>query len=263
MRSKRPLASILVFSCLALYGCKEQILHNLSEGDANKIIAELSEISLDGEKINGEKVKQPDGKWSVAVSTSNVPNALAHLKRARLLRDEPKSAESSSLIASREDQQFRHERNLSREIERSLTAIDGVLEARVHLNLPPRDPIFGQKAAGAKGTASLLLVTNGDAPVTKEEFAALVGGAAGIEIEDVRVLISNEARSPTLKSKDETSKESLLPFRDLIAIITFALLLIGALLIYLTSHRWRDLERNSLRKKVRSNEEMMLSEALK
>jgi type III secretory pathway lipoprotein EscJ len=74
-------------------------------------------------------------------------------------------------------------------IEDSLNAMSGVLEARVHLNLPETDPLFGTRKQDA-GSGSVLLVVDGRYLAKDEEVSGLVSGAAGIPATRVTVLKS-------------------------------------------------------------------------
>ncbi len=176
---------VFVF-CLLLTGCKEQILHDLSEMDANRLLTRLGAAS-----ITAEKIKQADSRWSLSVDQQDSLAALSLLSEARVLRDSnKKSEEASPLVSNREDQRFRFERRLSGELEETLGALPGVLEARVHLNLPPVDPLFGRPSRDNKGSASILIVLKRESELQVDSVAQLVSGASGISREGVSVLLS-------------------------------------------------------------------------
>jgi len=168
-----------------LAACQEQILHNLSETEVNKILTRLDEIS-----VAAEKVKQPDGSWGLSVPKADALKAIKYLNETRILPESGTAlSERPSMITSREEQRFRYERAISREIELTLANIPGVLEARVHLNLPVVDPLFGQPLGNQRGTGSVLLVVR-DSSLSREQIAALVSGASGIPSDGVSVLFS-------------------------------------------------------------------------
>jgi type III secretory pathway lipoprotein EscJ len=54
-----------------LAGCREPILHDLAESEANRLISRLSQID-----VASEKVIQADGRWSLAVGHSDTVKAL-------------------------------------------------------------------------------------------------------------------------------------------------------------------------------------------
>jgi hypothetical protein len=93
------------------------------------------------------------------------------------------------LVSSREEQWFRYERSVAQSIEGSLSTMQGVLEARVHLHLPESDPLFGTRRDD-RGSGSLLMVVDSRFVAKDEELASLVAGAAGITATNVRVLRS-------------------------------------------------------------------------
>jgi type III secretion protein J len=78
---------------------------------------------------------------------------------------------------------------LSGELEKTLSAIDGVLAARVHLSLPEIDPL--REAPRPKATASVLLKHRGTTPpLDVHEVKRLVAGAApGLSPDDVAVVM--------------------------------------------------------------------------
>jgi len=169
----------------SLVGCQEQLIHHLSEGEANRLITQLADVG-----IVSEKVKQADGSWAIAVDSADTVTALRAVSDSRLLRDlQEVPPDKGSLMSSREDQRFRYERALSRELQATLNNIPHVLESRVHLNLPMVDPLFGQKLDSSPGSASVLLVVNEDS-VSRQDVAAVLAGASGIPFKDISIMVS-------------------------------------------------------------------------
>lgn len=176
---------------MILSGCSEEIIHGLSEAEANKILTGLHAAS-----ITAEKVKEPDGFWAISVTKEESLEALKVLSESRLLPESgPDTPSSSGVLSSREDQKFRLERSISRELEGTLRNIPGVLESRVHLNLPPTDPLFGRTISDDKGSAAVLLVLN-ELTLGREEVVALVSGASGIEKTQISVVMNTGTSSP-------------------------------------------------------------------
>ena len=227
---------LFIFICLSLSACQEQIIHNLSEGEANRLTAKLH-----GANIAPQKVRQPDGRWAIAVNDSEALEAIKHLSDARFFRKQSQSlSHRSGFMPSRDDQRFRYERALSQEIESTLTSIQGVLEARVHLNLISTDPLFGKPLRDdEESSGSVLLVTTIKSEIAKEDVAQLVSGASGISAKFISVLIhSAEQRE---QSQEEVPQPS--PSLELSHITALtsnssvylgaALLISGAFLVYL------------------------------
>jgi type III secretion protein J len=194
---------ICILACIALVGCREQILHDLSEQDANKVLSRLSAAEL-----GAQKVAQSDGRWAIAVPNETIVPALAFLDTHRVLA--PRSVSSagtkSGIVPSREEQWFRYERSVATVIEESIGALLGVLDARVHLNLPETDPLFGTRKDDL-GSGSVLLVVDNRYVAKDEEVAALVAGAAGIPASRVTVLHSvAETRSEEIPAPSDVQR---------------------------------------------------------
>ena len=176
---------------MLLTACKDEIVHNLSEYEANKLITALHETQIDA-----SKVKQADGKWALSVSSGSAVEALTHLDNLHFFKKSPSiGKDKASLMSSREQQRFQFERSLSLSIETTLSALEGVLDARVHLNLPVSDPLFGKPInAEDKGSASVLLITASSFTNSNEQIASLVAGASGISNKNVAVLVSVKSK---------------------------------------------------------------------
>ncbi len=182
--------TIILVLCL-ISACREQIIHDLSESEANRLVTKLGAAS-----INAEKIKQADSRWALAVPDSQALQALSYLSATRVLREgRTPLVERSPFTTPPDEQRFVLQRKLSAEIEDTLATVSGILEARVHLNLPPVDPLFGKVMDEKKGTASVLLVVEQDATVERDAVAALVAGASGIAKEKIAVLVSRSERS--------------------------------------------------------------------
>jgi|694.fasta_scaffold10224_3 type III secretory pathway lipoprotein EscJ len=169
-----------------MMGCDEQIIHDLGEAEANRVVSRLSVAALDA-----HKVQQSDGRWAVAVPEESILPALTFLESNRVLtpRGQPSGSSKGGLVPSRQEQWFRYERAMAQAIEESLAALAGVLEARVHVNLPESDPLFGTKKREG-GSGSVLLLVDGGFVASNDEISALVAGAAGIPAQHVTVLKS-------------------------------------------------------------------------
>lgn len=93
---------------------------------------------------------------------------------------------------------------MSGSIESTLRSLDGVREARVHLNLPETDPLLGQSRSTEGSSGSVLLVVGEDFRGSREEISHLVAGATGIAATAVSVLISAEPLSHVEEERDVT-----------------------------------------------------------
>lgn len=168
-----------------LSGCREQLIHNLSELQANRLVSRLLE-----RKISPRKMKQGEDRWMVEVDREDLPAAMREVQRLRLVRgNQAGHADSGSMVASRDQQRFAFERALSTEIERTLLSMEGVVDARVHLNLPQVDPLFGKLVAGSQGSGSVFLVSESTPEFDRDLIARLASGASGIPAGHIAVLV--------------------------------------------------------------------------
>jgi type III secretion protein J len=181
-------------SIFFLSACEEQILHDLSESEANRVISRFS-----GTDIIPTKVSQSDGRWAIAVPRGNSVSALSFLDSHRVLSSRGavgSKGAKGGLVPSREEQWFSYQRAVAQSIEDTLNSLGGVLEAHVHVNLPEHDPLLGRKR-DVGGTGSVLLVIDDRFSAKDEDVSALVSGAAGLPAGSVTVLRSVAARNST------------------------------------------------------------------
>lgn len=121
-----------------LNGCSDRVeLHRqLSEQEANEVVAELAD-----KHIRAQKISTKDGV-TVAVNTSDISRAVRTLEAVGL----PKLARATlgdtfrkeGVISTPLEERARYIYALSQELEATLSNIDGVIVARVHVVLPER-----------------------------------------------------------------------------------------------------------------------------
>jgi len=178
----------ILFLCilLLLTSCKEAVVHDLSEQEANKI---LSALVVDG--LMAEKARQSNGKWSIKVDSKEVLRAVQLIDSRRLIRIEPKNTrDSSSLLVSKDEEKRKHELALAQDLEFTIRDIPNVIGARVHVNLPSFDPIWGKTKNSDTGSASILVIYRVGAAISQDQIATLVAGASGIKREQVSVVLT-------------------------------------------------------------------------
>jgi type III secretory pathway lipoprotein EscJ len=185
-------------------------MHDLDELDANRFITRLHEAN-----ITSDKIKQANGQWAISVEKSDSMNAIKYLSDARMFKNQQSLIpQKSSLVSSKEDQRFNFERAVSHELERTLSGMPEVLDARVHLNLPASDPIFGNRLPDSKGSGSVLLVVSDNFSSNMSQVKDLIAGAAGIEKTAISIIVSREKQtgSPALETTPASvPQEGVLP----------------------------------------------------
>src|SRR5688572_23508927 len=126
---------------LALSGCTVPVAGALDESDANRVVIALDQSGIDASK---EADPTTEGKYRVTVARDDVGRALATLREEELPRPKTRgvldAADRGQLVPSQAAEHAQLVAGLSGELEKTLGGIEGILAARVHLNLPPRDP---------------------------------------------------------------------------------------------------------------------------
>ncbi|GAA0383338.1 type III secretion inner membrane ring lipoprotein SctJ [Pseudomonas veronii subsp. inensis] len=131
-------AALLLAVTLMVSGCSDRVeLHRqLSEQEANEVIAELAD-----KHIRAQKIPAKDGVV-VAVNAQDIGRAVRTLEAAGL----PRVARTTlgdtfrkeGVISTPLEERARYIYALSQELEATLSNIDGVIVARVHVVLPER-----------------------------------------------------------------------------------------------------------------------------
>ncbi|VVN54513.1 hypothetical protein PS685_01588 [Pseudomonas fluorescens] len=134
----RLIKSVCFLLVLAVTGCGESVvLHSqLSEQEANAVIAELAD-----KQVHAQKVPDKNG-ISIRVRTEAISRAINSLSAAGLPRTKRSTLgdifRKEGVISTPLEERARYIYALSQELEATLSSIDGVIVARVHVVLPER-----------------------------------------------------------------------------------------------------------------------------
>lgn len=151
---RHPIRHLLVLAILfGLLGCKQAIYTNLTESEANDVL-----LSLVRGGIPAEKRVVDGNKFSVFVPDADIATAI------ELLRADAQPSEHyanlgevfarNGLISSPTEERVRFIYGLQQELAKTLSQIDGVLLARVHIVVPANDP-FGEDVKPASASVFL------------------------------------------------------------------------------------------------------------
>lgn len=125
----------LVFLSLVLAGCKIELYSGLSEKEGNEMLA----ILLDS-GIPSEKVLDKDKMVTLMVNTPDVSHAVKLLGSYGYPKEKYSSIgdifPKDGLISSPTEERARYTYSMSQELSSTLSMIDGVITARVHVVLP-------------------------------------------------------------------------------------------------------------------------------
>ncbi len=137
-------ALMRAFACLGLAvllaGCQVDLYSKLTEAEANEMIALLQRNA-----ISATRMAAKDGSITLRIDDHSFANAVVLLNEAGLPRHKFATMgeifADTKLISSPTEERARLVYALSQELSRTLSEIDGVISARVHLVLPRSDPL--------------------------------------------------------------------------------------------------------------------------
>lgn len=130
---------LIVASC-----CAESVLYsNIAENDANEMMAVLLQEGVSCTKVTGA-----EGKWTLNVRATQFAQSVDTLRKLGYPRDSyvgmGEVFQKSGLVSSPTEERIRFMHALSQELSSTLSRIDGVVSARVHIVLPNNNP-FGDE----------------------------------------------------------------------------------------------------------------------
>jgi type III secretion protein J len=185
---------------VALTGCSgEEILHGLDERQANEVL-----VALDERGVAGTKAREDGGeeRWRVEVGRGDAARAQRVLAERDLPRARPPGFADvfakGSMVPTPTEEHARYLHALGGELARSVEAIDGVVEARVHLGLRQPDPFRPGERASPRASVLVKCRAPACAAVRAVDpgIRAIVSGAVdGLEPAAVAVLFAEAAES--------------------------------------------------------------------
>lgn len=221
-------------------GCTTPVASDLPEGEANRAV-----VALEAHGVAADKERDPEaeGRFRVNVSRDEAAAAAGVLSQEAVPSHENpgilQSLGQGSMVPSRLAEHARLLSGISGELERSLTAVDGVVSARVHLAAPEHSPLDSE--APAKPSASVLIRHRGASPpLAASEIQKLVAGAVpGLEAASVSVVAATAPASARPADKElrrvgpiTVTRASLSPLRFVAGgAVLLNLLLLGAVLM--------------------------------
>lgn len=149
MRANKPIKKyanlgIVMAAALFLAGCQSELYSNLQEREVNEMISVLA--------VNGiEASRSSDGKgnFSISVDRGDFSIAIAKLSEKGLPREQfgslGKIFSSEKLVSTPFEERARFMHALNEELSNSITRINGVVSARVHLMVPEDNPFVDSK----------------------------------------------------------------------------------------------------------------------
>ena len=185
----RRLVCLAALALLAS-GCdKEARLNtNLEETQANLIVAALLDAGISAHKSPGD-----EGAWNVEVAQSRFAEAANLLEKKGLPRRAYNGVgevfKKSGMVSSPSEERIRFMDALAQDLARTISGIDGVLDARVHIVLPENDP-FARNALPSSAAVALRARWDADLTDYIPSIKGLVKNAIeGLAFEKISVTV--------------------------------------------------------------------------
>lgn len=198
----RPARMVFVLlGILLLQACSSELYTGLDQRQANEIVAALMRAGIPAERKAGT-----DGTMTVLVGEKRFAQAMAVLDRAGLPREKFLTLgdvfKRDGLVSSPVEERAAMIFGLSQELSQTVSEIDGVLSARVHVVLPQNDPL---RQNLTPSSASVFIRHRNDMPMDQlvPQVKMLVSnGIAGLNYDKVSVTLVPVA-APVDTSADE------------------------------------------------------------
>ena len=132
---------LVLVGVLALAGCDKQVTlySGLEETQANGVIAALA-----GNGIASEKAPGDEGTWNVMIGQSQFAAATTLCEQRGLPRRRFQGVgevfKKTGMVSSPSEERIRFMDAIAQDLSQTISMIDGVVDARVHVVLPENDP---------------------------------------------------------------------------------------------------------------------------
>ncbi|WP_342633991.1 type III secretion system inner membrane ring lipoprotein SctJ [Mesorhizobium waimense] len=180
--------ALVVMGMLVLQACSVELYSNLNQQQANEIVATLMRRGIPAQREAGK-----DGKMTVSVQKGRFAEAMAILDESGLPKQEFQTLgevfKRDGLVSSPVEERATMIYGLSQELSQTISDIDGVLSARVHLVLPENDPLRQQLVPSS---ASVFIRHRASVPMNEliPQVKMLVSkGIAGLTYDNVSVTL--------------------------------------------------------------------------
>ncbi|WP_149195359.1 type III secretion system inner membrane ring lipoprotein SctJ [Luteimonas suaedae] len=136
-----------LLACLLLAACGRTTLYSdLEERQANEVLAALLATGVKADK----RLSVSKNGWEIRVDDNDFPYAMQVLQSRGLPRQQYSSLgdifKKEGFASSSLEEMARLKHGLQQEMSKTLASYPGVVDARVHINLPQRDPLGGNSS---------------------------------------------------------------------------------------------------------------------
>jgi type III secretion protein J len=191
---------VVVIGAVSVASCKSDLYTNIDQRHANEIVATLRQNGIPADRSAGK-----GDRISVSVEESRFAEAVAVLNDNGLPKQEfvtlGEVFKRDGLVSSPVQERAQMIFALSQELSRTVSEIDGVLSARVHLVLPENDPLRQQLVPSS---ASVFIRHHASMPMNDlvpQVKMLVANGVAGLSYDKVSVILVPVAvRAPVVRN---------------------------------------------------------------
>ena len=188
---RRPLFRSTATALTALFlltACQTEIYSNVSEREANEMLAALL-----AQNISASKTAIGDGVFSLSVEESELQRALTVLDNKGLPRSSRETIgqvfSGGGIVSSPFEERVRYIYALGEDVAQTLQEIDGVLVARVHIVMP-EEAALGQEAKPASAAVFIKQQAGYDLDFLVPQIRRLVANSIeGVNYEAITVVL--------------------------------------------------------------------------
>ena len=186
------LRSGLVLAAFALLvaGCDEQttLFSNLEESQANSVMATLLDDGIKCSKMPGD-----EGAWNVQIGSADFAKAANLCERRGLPRRKHMGIgevfKKTGMVSSPSEERIRFMDAIAQDLAATISMIDGVTDARVHVVLPENDP-FAKNTMPSSAAVAIRSRWDADLTDAVPQVKGLVKNAIeGLSFEKITVTI--------------------------------------------------------------------------
>lgn len=180
---------------LALAGCEKMttLFSGLDEAQANAVMAALLDDGVRCVKAPGE-----EGTWNVDIDESKFARAANLCEELGLPRRRFQGVgdvfKKTGMVSSPSEERIRFMDAVAQDLSRTISMIDGVLDARVHVVLPENDP-FSKNTLPSSAAVAIRARWNADLQESVPQIKSLVKNAIeGLAFEKITVTIFQDTK---------------------------------------------------------------------
>lgn len=208
--ARRSLRGLALGLGLLLAGCQAELYSNLSEIEANQMLAVLMSNGIPAQKV----AKGKDG-FTVSVDERDMLRSIALLSD----RGFPKSTresigkvfQKSGIMSSPFEERVRYIYALGEEVAQTLSQVDGVVTARVHIVLPDT-PQLGQAVKPSSAAVFIKYQPGVDLDFFVPQIRRLVSSSIeGLDYAAVTVVLSEAAPTKSAITVPQSATVEVLP----------------------------------------------------